>query len=102
VTSGGERYIQVDSVTSSGGYTAAALGTTNKSLRDAKLNGLYVTAWGSVKAGSITANSFVLTDGSDDAGIKVVTQGAPGVSAGQYVSVVGAAGYDGARVIYKK
>lgn len=100
---GGERYIEVSSVTPGGTESVRTVGTTNKALRDTILDGLYVTAWGSVKAGSITANSFVISDGSDD-GIKVVTEGAPGVSAGQYVSVRGAAGTDtdGSRVVYRK
>jgi hypothetical protein len=44
-------------------------------------------------------NSYVITDGSDQEGIRVVTPGAPGVIEGQFVAVVGAAGYDGSRII---
>ena len=55
-----------------------------------------------MKAGSVTGNSFVMSDGFSGVGIKVVTAGAPGVSANEYVTILGAAGFDGTRVIYKK
>ena len=101
-TSGGERYILVDEMACSGTSSATPLGVNNRSLKEDIMTGLYVKAWGVVKTGSITGNSFVITDGSDDSGVKVITFDPPGVSQGEFVTVAGAAGYDGARVIYKK
>ena len=45
----------------------------------------------------------IVTDGSDDEGIKVISIGSPGVNPDAYVTVTGAAGREaGKRVIYKK
>ena len=101
-TPGGERAIAVLSAESTGVQTVAPLGVVGRSLGQTLLDGLYVRAWGKVVSGSVTANSFVISDGSEGNGVKVVTQGAPGVSGGEYVVVTGAAGTDGGRVIYRK
>jgi len=101
-TAGGERYIQINGLSSDGATTPRPLGVNNRALRHSLADGLYVMAWGQVKAGSIIGNSYVITDGSDEAGIKVMTPGSPGVTEGQYVTVTGAAGLDGSRVIYRE
>lgn len=100
-TSGGERRILVDAMSSYGTGQIGALGSSNISVESGPMRGLRVKAWGMVKSGSVTGNSFVITDGSDASGIKVMTQGAPGVSEGQFVTVTGAAGFDGGAVIYR-
>jgi len=43
-----------------------SLGLNNRALLDAFVCGLRVKAWGKVKPGSTTSNSYVLTDGSDE------------------------------------
>lgn len=100
---GSERYISVLAMTSDGSQQLTPLGVTNRTLLLPLVDGLYITAWGLVQAGSITVNSFVISDGSDSAGIRVITKSTPTVSEGDYVSVSGAAGYeDGQRAIYMK
>ena len=86
---------------SEGTGAVGPLGVTNRGLVDVMMEGLYVRAWGVVKTGSIIGNSFVITDGSDDSGIKIITFDAPGVTEGEFVTVTGAAGSDGARVIFR-
>ena len=99
----GERYIALDAVTPFGDGSVRALGVNNGAVKSAGMDGLLVTVWGTVKAGSVTTNSFIITDGSDDEGIKVITIGLPGVSPDTYVTVTGAAGREnGNRVIYRK
>ena len=99
----GERYIALDAVTPLGDGSVRALGVNNRAVKSAGMDGLLVTVWGTVKAGSVTANSFIITDGSDEEGIKIITSGSPGVSPGAYVTVTGAAGIEaGKRVIYRK
>lgn len=66
------------------------------------MDGLYVIGFGRVKPVSVMADSYIISDGADPDGIKVVTQGAPRVNEGDFVIVTGAAGWDGGRVIYKK
>jgi hypothetical protein len=101
-SAGGERYIQLGTMSTSvpGGVKPVAV--NNRNLKTRVTDGLYITTWGLVKAGSVTDNSYVITDGSDEAGIKVMTPGAPGVTEGQYVTVMGAAGFDMSRVIYRR
>jgi hypothetical protein len=99
----GERYIVVESVTGDVSASVGSLGANNKYLADTKLNGLYVKAWGVVKAGSVIGNTYFITDGYKNSGIKVITQGVPVVTEGSLVVVSGAAGTDaGVRVIYAK
>ncbi|MGQ9764641.1 MAG: hypothetical protein ACUVRS_06350 [Armatimonadota bacterium] len=64
------------------------------------MDGLFVRTWSRVVPGSVGENSFRITDGSDSAGVSVITVGAPGVSGGELISVSGAAGWEGERVIY--
>ena len=100
--SGGERYVVVDAMASCGTGSVDPLGLNNRALIDAIVCGLYVKVWGKVKPGSIIGNSYVLTDGSNDAGIKVITPGAPGVTENEFVTVIGAAGLDGVRAISRE
>jgi hypothetical protein len=102
MTAGGERYIQASGLSPNGTATLKPLGMSNRALRHSLADGLYITTWGRVKVGSVTGNSYVITDGSDEAGIKVITPGSPGVTEGQYVTVVGAVGFDTSRVIYRR
>lgn len=99
---GAEPYILVTTMTRADAATVTPVAASNFSAGCSLVDGLYVTVFGRVKSGSIVGNSYVITDGSDDTGIKIVTQSAPGVNEGQYVWVTGAAGYDGGRVVYKK
>lgn len=101
-TAHGERYVELTAMTPGDAFTVKPLGINNRDLCGDLLTGLCVTAWGIVKEGSVTGNSFVITDGSGSTGIKVVTKGAPEVNPGEFVTVTGAAGYDGARMIYRK
>jgi len=101
-TTAGERYIQADATLVCGSHSVGPVGSSQKALRRAICDGLYVKVWGTVKPGSITSNSFVLLDGTDEAGLKVITQGLPGVVEGEFASLSGAAGFDGGRVIYRR
>lgn len=101
-TSGGERYILVDAMGSCGSAAVGPVGVGNRALLDELMGGLYVKTWGRVAPGSVAQDSFVISDGADGAGIKVITTGAPNVSDGEFVVISGAAGYDGVRVIYRK
>lgn len=100
-TAGGELYLAADLVTPHGAGAVAPLGASNRSLAGGLMDGLYITAWGQV-LGDPTETGFVLSDGADPVGITVITNGLPGVTAGQFVTITGAAGFDGTRVIYKK
>ena len=98
----GEKYIALTDLISGDTSLLRALGANNRAVKSAGMDGLLVTVWGTVKAGSVTTNSFVITDGSDEEGIKVITIGSPGVSPDTYVTVTGAAGKEaGKRVIYQ-
>jgi len=99
--SGGEPYIQVSRMTPAGDATVTPLGATNRAVAAGRLDGMQVTIWGRVKPGFVTSNSYVLTDGSDSAGVKVVTRTIPSVIAGVFVVVTGAVGYNGERVLYE-
>ena len=99
---GAEPYIEISKLTPQGPGSVKPFGVNNRAFKESTLLGLYVRTWGTVKIGSVTTNSFIITDGSDEAGIKVITLGSPGVSGGEFVLVDGAAGHDGARVIYRK
>ncbi len=101
-TPGGERYVEVL-------YTAAwraagvrPLGATNSALRQRLMDGLYVRAWGEVVSVSLPERYYIISDGSDDTGIKIITQGEPTVTVGEYVRPAGAAGWNNERVIYAK
>ena len=96
---GGERYIQLSEIVPGGSVSIRPLGVNSRDLRSRLLDGLYVSAWGIVKPGSVTANSYIIADDPDEAGIRVVTQGAPTVAENQFVSVTGAAGYDDGRLL---
>lgn len=101
-SAGGEKYLTVSSVVTTGTAAPGALAANNRDAKTRLMDGIYTTVFGTVKAGSLGDNSFVLTDGSTFDGIGVITNGAPGVSEGEFVSVSGAAGWDYGRVIYKK
>ena len=97
---GGERYVLVDEMETIEEGTVEPLGMNNRALADDAVCGLRVRAWGKVKPGSITSQSYVVSDGSNPAGIRVITHSAPGVNENQFVTVTGAAGLIGTRVIY--
>lgn len=100
-TVGGERYIQLGSMQSTGAAEAKPLGANNTAISRELMDGLYVRLWGVVKRGSITSNSFVISDGSGTDGIKIITEGAPEVTEGEFVTITGAAGVDGgSRIVY--
>ncbi|MGI6295878.1 MAG: hypothetical protein ACOX3G_07285 [Armatimonadota bacterium] len=102
VTSEGEPCITVSQLTGADEGTIAPWGTNGKSFQFDLLDGLYVKTWGQVKWGSIDGNSYVVTTGSADTEIKVITKSAPTVSEGDFVIVTGAVGFGNVRVIYAK
>lgn len=101
-TDGGERYIQVDSMSSTGSAETRPLGANIRTLKTDLMSGLYVTAWGRVVPGSVTSSSFVINDGSDAEGLVIRRASPPSVKEGDFVIISGAAGFDGVRVIYSK
>jgi len=98
---GGERYIQIESISATGSMSLRPLGCTIRSLKQPLVDGLYVQVWGRVIPNSVTPNSYQINDGSDDAGVQIYTQTLPSE---EYVVVRGAAAYDdaGRRVVYAK
>ncbi len=98
----GERYIQSQWNWIGSNSAVTPLGMTNKTVKQALLNGLEVRVFGEVKS-IIDAYTVVISDGSDDAGLTIQS---PDVeitaTSGDYVAVTGAAGYDNARVIRAK
>ncbi len=102
VTSEGEPCITVSQMTAAGAGTIAPWGTNGKSFQFNLLDGLCAKTWGQVKWGSIDGNSYVVTTGSADTEIKVITKSAPTVSEGDFVIVTGAVGFGNIRVIYAK
>lgn len=98
-TSGGERYIQLDEMVSGDPASLRPVGVSSRDLLTTLLDGLYIRTWGTVKPQSVTDNSFVITDGPDDGGVRVVTQGTPTVTEGTLAIVTGAAGYDNGRLV---
>lgn len=97
-TLGGERYIQVQSASSTGPGSLEPVGTVIRALQDRIMDGLNVIAWGSIVEPP-SANSFVLSDGSG-ATVRAITSHPHGMSEGTVTSACGAAGWDGGRVIY--
>lgn len=98
-SSGGERYIQLEEVVSGDTVSVRPVGVSIRDLPTKLLDGLYIRTWGTVKPQSVTDNSFVISDGPDAVGIRVITQATPAVTAGAFVTVTGAAGYDNGRII---
>lgn len=101
VTASGEPYVLVDHITPMTSATLSPLCSNNGGIQSSLMEGLLVKTCGVVRAGTVQAHSYVISDGASDAGIKVITQGAPGVVEGAFVTVVGACGRDGQRVIYR-
>ncbi len=97
-TADGERCIQVQSMIETGSASVSPLGVNGRDAVATGLDGLYVRVWGLVQAGSVTGDSFVISDGS--APITVVTDGSPSVTSGQFVVIDGAAGFANGRVVY--
>ena len=98
----GERYIQVSTLLRGASASVKPLAMNQRGLKKVLADGMYVKTFGRVKTGSITSTSYVILDGSDSDGIKVITTSAPSVTANTYVSVTGAAGIEsGNRVIYQ-
>ena len=98
---GAEPYIQVTEMTPNGSVNVKPLGANNRAVGMSLMDGIFATTWGRVIPGSITINSYVITDGSDDVGIRVVTQVAPTVNEGDFVVITGALGIDSVRVLYE-
>ena len=98
-TSGGERYIELSEIVPGAPTSIRPLGVNSRDLLTGLMDGLYVSTWGIVKPGSVIGNSYVIADDPDDVGIKVLTQGAPTVTPGEFVIVTGAAAYDNGRLI---
>jgi hypothetical protein len=99
---GGERYILVQSMASSGIGGVQPLMTNENGIHSRLADGLLITHWGFVKPGSISSASYEIVDASAEGSIRVVTDGAPEVAEGEFVIVTGAAGYDSGRVIYQR
>ena len=101
---GAEPYIQVTQMGANGPVSLKPYKpyvAINRSIARSLMDGLYITTFGTVKPDSVTGNSYVITDGSDDVGIKVVTEGPPTVIPGEFVVVTGAVGNNGGRVLYQ-
>lgn len=101
-TAGGEKFVQLDQMSQGSPFSPNPLGATSTAIKTSMMDGLFVKAWGNVVFGSKTSNSYVINDGADALGIKVITEGTPAVNEGDFDVVTGAAGWEGARVIYKK
>lgn len=97
-TPGGERYIDVRSLTVTGTDGVRPVGTVITALVNRMMDGLSVVAWGRI-VGPATAKSFVLSDGSG-ATVTVITSWEHGMAEGLLTCAAGAAGWDGGRVIY--
>lgn len=99
----GERYIEATSVTLGSSAECGPLGATTGTITGDLMEGLLVKVAGTVK--SVGSNYFTISDGYIKDGaeveLKVFTGGAPGVTAGSFVTVTGIASYDGARVVLK-
>lgn len=87
----GEPFIAVSAITPAGPVSVRPLGANNRSLSDPLARGLFVKTFGVVKQAGF--DWYVISDGSDDEGIPVYTQGAAGVIPGQFVAVTGALAY---------
>lgn len=101
-TPSGEKYIELTSISGAGAGTVRPFVANNRNLQSPLITGLHVKAAGVVLSNSVTDSSFIISDGSDDTGIGVVTSGIPAVNEGDFVIVSGAAGLDGSRIIYQK
>jgi len=95
----GERYIESTSVSGSTPNTVKALGMTARGIKKPLADGLLVRVWGKVSVRSVMPNSFIISDGSDSDGVKIVTTSSPGVSDNDIVIVTGAAGYNSGRIV---
>lgn len=97
---GGEPYVQVTAATSHGEHSTSRVALNNRAAKTDIVSGLWVMVWGVVQPGSIIGNSYIVVDGADGTGVKIITPTAPNVTEGQFVIVTGAAGFDGQRVVY--
>jgi len=99
-TGSGERIISVLSFDAGGALSVAPVGVTNRTLRGRMLDGMNVRTWGRVTS-VVDANTVIISDGSDDPGIRVSRPGSPiSAPAGSVVAVTGAAGWENGRVIH--
>lgn len=99
-TGSGERIISVLSFDAGGALSVAPVGVTNRALRGRMLDGMNVRTWGRVTS-VVDANTVIISDGSDDPGIRVSRPGSPiSAPAGSVVAVTGAAGWENGRVIH--
>lgn len=101
VTAYGEPFVLITAITSDGPSSLRPLSLNNRDVAQSLAEGLHVSIWGIVKPDSVTSTSFVVSDGSGDIGIKVVTQALPGVIGGQFVVVNGAASRETGRTLIK-
>ena len=98
-TPGGEWYIELMAISSVPSKNTAPFGANQRAVKARLMDGLKVTIWGKVKIKSVTAHSFVISDGYDS-GVLVKTASTPTVGEGSVVAVTGAAGYENGRVVY--
>ena len=101
-TAAGEKYIQVAAMAGIGAVSLKPVGCTGRGVRLGLVDGLLVRTWGRVVSGTVGPESFRITDGSDETGLEIKTYGPPGVADGEFVTVTGAAGWEGRRVIHRK
>ena len=95
---GGERYVDVRTITATGSAVVEPLGAMNRTLEGRMMDGLGVVVWGRVSEPPML-DSFILSDGSDG-GVTVFTSYLFMLGEGSLVSVTGAAGWRSGRVIY--
>ena len=102
-TPAGERYIEATSVTATAGTPVKPVASNTRNLAEYIMEGLLVKTAGTVR--TVGADYYTIADGYFKDGVevetKVVTGTAPGVTPGSFVTVKGAASFDGARVILK-
>lgn len=91
----GEPYVEITALTPSANGSIDPVAATNSSCKTAMMEGLLVRIWGRVKPGSIGGASYVVSDGSDSAGVTVLTKAAPTVNEGDFVVITGIASRDG-------
>ncbi len=97
-TPGGEKYVQVRSMTVVGTGQIGSLGMNGGNLLEPMVDALLVRVWGQLVPGSVTDNSFRITTFNGE--VEVRTNAPTSLPEGEIITVTGAAGYDNGRVIY--
>ncbi len=97
-TPGGEKYVQVRSMTVVGTGQIGSLGMNGGNLLEPMADALLVRVWGRLVPGSVTDNSFRITTFNGEVEVRTNTRAS--LPEGEIITVTGAAGYDNGRVLY--